>query len=102
MNYKLTPKILALLGTAPDTDVGRWSQVNPQTISAWRKERGIPRWRPPVDLALLGTMSDYQLADLSGCSHEHVRQLRLRHGIESWGGRMIRERRERRRHEKET
>ena len=102
MNYKLTPKILSLLGTATDTDVGRWSRVSRQRITAWRKERGIPRWRPPVDLALLGTMSDYQLADLSGCSHEHVRQLRLRHGVESWGGRRIRERRERRRHEKET
>ena len=97
MSCKLTKEIEARLGTRTDSAIARWARVNPQTITAWRKARGIPRWTPPVDLALLGTMSDYQLAEKSKCSHEHVRQLRLRHGVESWGARKIRERRRRRR-----
>lgn len=97
-----TPEELALLGQMPDREAARNIGLHWQTLRRKRAALGIPSWRvgvnggsplkpgvpklphrqwTPREIALLGTMSDYKLADKLGCSNMAVLGERRRQGI---------------------
>lgn len=100
MELKLTPAVKAeyreWLGKIPDTYIARWIGVNRGTIGRWRTREGVGRFVPTVDQSLLGTMSDQALSEQSDCSYEFVRKMRISSGIEAYGHRILREKREKR------
>ena len=80
---KLTPEILAKLGTRPDSMIARFHKVSRSSIHRWRKERGIGRYRPDITpyLERLGREADVGIADELGVSAEFVRGERIRREI---------------------
>lgn len=81
MNW--TPAAIALLGTAPDTEVAYNLGCDVSTVWRKRDSLGIPRYgaRSREELALLGTMPDAQLAKRWGVKRDSVGYLRRSRGV---------------------
>jgi hypothetical protein len=82
---------LDLLGLFPDSKVGRLIGCHGETVGLKRRELRIETWQPkePVEWtkemkALLGTMTDGEVAERLLVSHLQVRHARYRFGIAGW------------------
>lgn len=79
------PAIRARLGTAPDGRLAHQWKTKHRLVTAWRTEAGIPpisrrRWTKRL-IALLGRISDTDLARQIGLNSETVRYHRQKRGI---------------------
>lgn len=86
-----------LLGTMSDKALSQLLKISTATIYRWRKEKHVKpfklnsrwnpvvKWTPELD-ALLGTMSDPQLADKLGCKSFHIKERRKKLGIPKYNG----------------
>ena len=82
-----TDRMIGLLGKRTDGKLARNFKLNPWQIAAKRHELGIPSCRESQrrmwsaeKIALLGTMSDCELARRMGLSCSLVRWIRIKHG----------------------
>lgn len=80
-----TPQMIALLGKRTDKKLARCFMMLPQEIARKRKELGIPSLRDrqrrkwtAEEIALLGTMSDLEVARRLGMSNDQARRMRVK------------------------
>lgn len=91
--FEWTPEMIALLGTMTDAEVARGLGMSKTTVCTERRLRDIPPFTPPAhdsfrrypwspeDLALLGQVSDHEVARLLGLCATTVRLKRVKLGI---------------------
>lgn len=96
---ELDPKVIELLGTRPDSELAAMAGVSAWKIQNERDARGIPSYRstlvpapkkvkeprfPPIDeetLALLGTLPDVYIEEMTGYTRARLGRMRRKLGI---------------------
>lgn len=80
------PGLSALVGTKPDSELGRQYGVSRETIRLIRMRLGVPTYSPmgDIDVNLLGTMTDGDLAKKYGRNKASITVYRRRLGIASF------------------
>lgn len=93
--FKWTNDQLDLLGTMPDSKIGRLIGCNGSTVTRKRKKLGIAQYVPQVEDKLphavreeLGTMSDSALSRQTGLPYSHIRTERIKSGIPAFRDRV--------------